>query len=99
MEWRGRNVLITGGAGQIGSHLTARLTASGANISVADNLWRGRILNLYVDGRPVIDLERRFFEVDLAEYQNCINVTKNVDTVFHLADFRNRRLRAFLLFY
>ena len=32
MNWSGRNVLITGGAGHIGSHLTATLIEKGANV-------------------------------------------------------------------
>jgi len=86
MEWRGLNVLITGGAGHIGSHLAARLFALGANVFVADNLWRGRMSNLYLDGRPVIDLDRKFFKLDLVDYSNCIAATRNMDTVYHLAD-------------
>ena len=42
MNWSGRNVLITGGAGHIGSHLTATLLEKGANVRIADNLWRGK---------------------------------------------------------
>ena len=42
MNWSGRNVLITGGAGHIGSHLTAELVKLGASVRVADNLWRGK---------------------------------------------------------
>lgn len=34
-------VLVTGGAGMIGSHLVDRLVALGADVTVADNLWRG----------------------------------------------------------
>jgi GDP-D-mannose 3', 5'-epimerase len=86
MDWQGRNVLITGGAGQIGSHLAARLVALGANIRIADNLWRGRISNLYADGQPIIDLDHEVLKTDLIEYGSCVNVTRNVDTVFHLAD-------------
>jgi len=86
MEWRGLNVLITGGAGHIGSHLAARLVSLGANVYVADNLWRGRVSNLYVDDRPMIDLNRQFLKVDLEEYSNCLLATRNMDTVYHLAD-------------
>jgi len=36
------NILITGGAGFIGSHLTKRLVNKGYNITVIDNLERGK---------------------------------------------------------
>lgn len=42
MNWNRKRVLVTGGAGQIGSHLVARLASYGAIVTVADNLWRGK---------------------------------------------------------
>ena len=87
MNWAGRNVLITGGAGHIGSHLAAELVKKGANIRIADNLWRGKKEYLFDDnGKPIIDFEKDFFEVDLREMKNCENVVKGMDTIFHLAD-------------
>ena len=86
MQWKGRRVLVTGGAGQIGSHLSARLSALGAEVSVVDNLWRGKKEYLIVDGRPVIDLENRFHQLDLLDYENCLKVAEGQDLVFHLAD-------------
>ena len=86
MDWRGKRVLVTGGAGQIGSHMVARLSAAEAIVSVADNLWRGRKSNLVVHGESVIDLDTRFFEVDLVDYENCVTVARDQDVVVHLAD-------------
>ena len=45
-SFQGKKVLVTGGAGQIGSHLVAALVQAGAEVSVADNLWRGKKSNL-----------------------------------------------------
>lgn len=87
MNWTGRRVLVTGGAGQIGSHLVAALSAAGADVSVADNLWRGHEANLrHADGRPVIDLSTRFHRVDLTDVEACLRATEGQDFVFHLAD-------------
>ncbi|MCS6325896.1 MAG: NAD-dependent epimerase/dehydratase family protein [Nitrospira sp.] len=87
MYWKNKRVLITGGAGQIGSHLVARLAAEGAQVTVADNLWRGKKSNLLAeDGVPVIDLEHRFLELDVAAYRNCERATEGQDVVYHLAD-------------
>lgn len=86
MNWQGKRVLVTGGAGQIGSHLTAKLVAAGADVAVADNLWRGRKSNLIVHGAPVIDFERNFHEVDLVDYGNCVTAVRDREIVFHLAD-------------
>lgn len=44
--WRGRRVLVTGGAGFIGSHVVERLVQAGARVRVADNLERGTVQNL-----------------------------------------------------
>ena len=65
MNWSGRNVLITGGAGHIGSHLTASLLEKGANVRIADNLWRGKKEYLLdKTGKSIINLEKDFLELD-----------------------------------
>ena len=63
MNWSGRNVLVTGGAGHIGSHLAAELKKKDANVRIADNLWRGKKEYLYEDGKPLIDFEKDFLEL------------------------------------
>jgi len=87
MNWSGRNVLITGGAGHIGSHLTSVLLERGANVRIADNLWRGKKEYLLDEnGKPIIDFEKDFLEIDLREMKNCEKAVKGMDTIFHLAD-------------
>jgi len=78
-------VLITGGAGSIGSNLTYKLLASGWDVYVADSLWRGRIENL-TRGSRQFDLNDRFSKVDLTSFTECRKVTKGFDYVIHLAD-------------
>lgn len=51
-------VLVTGGAGFIGSHIADRLAARGDEVCVVDNLYSGRRENL--------DPQRRFDEVDVS---------------------------------
>jgi len=70
----------------IGSNLVKRLVEEGHQVSVADNLWRGRLDNLYDNGHPLIDVERDFHERDLCNTEACLAVTKDVDIVYHLAD-------------
>ena len=41
--WEGKNVLVTGGAGFIGSHLVDRLIQNNAHVTIADNLSTGGI--------------------------------------------------------
>jgi UDP-glucose 4-epimerase len=57
----GRRVLITGGAGFIGSHLTERLLGEGCRVCVVDNLSTGRAGNLprAVDGLEVVESDLR----------------------------------------
>lgn len=46
VSWRNQRVLVTGGAGFIGSELTAQLIAAGARVTVLDSLLNGRRENL-----------------------------------------------------
>jgi nucleoside-diphosphate-sugar epimerase len=78
--WSGKSVLVTGGAGFIGSHLTPALVASGAHVTVVDNLERGSKERL----RAVWG-EITFHQVDLLDQQAAIQVCAGQDVVFHLA--------------
>ena len=85
--WNGKKVLVTGGAGFVGSSLVKRLVLEGASVQVIDSLWRGNLDNLKAaGGSSVIDLERSFHLVDLTEYNNCLRLIRDVDWVYHLAD-------------
>jgi GDP-D-mannose 3',5'-epimerase len=87
MRWAGKQVLITGGAGHIGSALTGELVNEGAHVRVVDNLWRGSKEYLLDDnGKPIIDLDKDFMDLDLRELQNCDRAMRDIDVVFHLAD-------------
>lgn len=80
MEWDEATVLITGGAGFIGSHLTERLLDKGCTVRIADDFSRGDLDNL----SGVFD-EVNVTPVDLTTAEGCIKATENVDYVFHLA--------------
>ena len=58
--------LITGGAGFIGSHLTQELAARGCDVSVWDNLFRGKYENI----AHVIHNNNYFYELDMAQEAN-----------------------------
>ena len=79
-------VLVTGGAGLIGSNLVRFLVRQGIHVIVADNLWRGRLENLFEGTKPVIDLERQFFDYDLRDFDQCLDLAKRATHVVHLAD-------------
>ncbi len=73
-----QRVLVTGGAGFIGSHLTDRLLASGAYVTVIDNLSNGH--------KGWVPDEATLIERDLTDPDALEGVlTSDVDRVFHLA--------------
>tara|TARA_Y100001970_G_C14175051_1_gene826475 strand:- start:211 stop:1191 length:981 start_codon:yes stop_codon:yes gene_type:complete len=81
------NILITGGLGLIGSNLLKRLISNKHyKIKIVDNLWRGKIENIYENNEPLLDLDKNFYKLDLTNYENCLKVTENIDLVIHLAD-------------
>lgn len=82
-----KSIMITGGCGMIGSNLTKRLVKEGWDVYVADNLWRGKLEYLNDEnGKPVIDLETRFFNKNLTKIEEAREVIGITDYVVHLAD-------------
>ena len=80
-------ILVTGGAGMIGSNLVKRLVYEGYDVFVADNLWRGKKEYLLSDDKGTMVIpNKNFHKVDLRDYKNCLKVTKKMDVVVHLAD-------------
>jgi UDP-glucose 4-epimerase len=75
-------VLITGGAGFIGSHLAHRLAKEGYYVVLLDNLQRGKI-------EYVSDLlsknQAKFVQGDVREYQTVFDCMKGAKYVFHEA--------------
>ena len=77
-------ILVTGGAGFIGSHLDDALIERGHNITVVDNLVLGRKENIeHLIGNPNF----RFIEVDLLDMPKMreIFAEGKFDMVYHLA--------------
>lgn len=77
---REKRVLVTGGAGFIGSHLTDQLLAAGSMVTVVDNLSTGRRENLPA-GHPRL----RFIEADLSHALGAFGPGEQFDEVYHLA--------------
>jgi len=78
--WQGKKVLITGGAGFIGSNLAAQLVALGSRVRVVDNLERGKLEYL----EPVSN-QVEFLQIDLTENRSCEQACRGMEIVFHLA--------------
>jgi GDP-D-mannose 3',5'-epimerase len=85
--FKNQRILVTGGAGFIGSTLVKRLVKEGAHVQVVDNLWRGSLDNLKLpDNSYAIDLETNFHNADLTDYSKSLEHIRDIDLVYHLAD-------------
>ncbi|MFA4701982.1 SDR family NAD(P)-dependent oxidoreductase [Pyrococcus kukulkanii] len=82
MKLKDKNILVTGGAGFIGSHLVDELVEIGANVIVVDNLKDGTLENL----KESID-RIKFYDTDVRDYQRIKEILEShsVEVVFHLA--------------
>lgn len=70
--YSGKKVLVTGGAGFLGSHLAEFPFDDVADVHVVDNMERGRLENLSGIKDNVI-----FFELVLRDFNSCKKVTGN----------------------
>ena len=80
MNWNNREVLVTGGASFIGSHLVEALVQAGATVKVADNFSSGKLANLQTIADKV-----EILEGDLKSWDFATQASKNCEIVFHLA--------------
>jgi UDP-glucose 4-epimerase len=82
----GATVLVTGGAGLIGSHIVDRLVDAGAGeIRVLDNLVRGRMDNL---SNAMARRKISFIEGDVRDRASVRRAVDGCDYVFHQAAIR-----------
>jgi len=79
----GRSVLVTGGAGFIGSHLVEELVGAGARVTVVDNLTKGQLENI-AGVRDRVDLHK--LDLREASFPAQLEETRP-EIVFHLAGF------------
>ncbi len=73
-------ILVTGGAGFIGSNLVDELLNQGYEVKVLDNLTTGRMENL---SNAAKNNKFKFYKGDLRDFDT--EVLKDVETIFHLA--------------
>jgi UDP-glucose 4-epimerase len=75
-------ILITGGAGFIGSHLTDKLVGEGHQVTVLDNLSTGRLENIqdHIHSKKIDYVEGSILNIDLVS-----RLVSESEYVFHLA--------------
>jgi UDP-glucose 4-epimerase len=79
MEMR---ILVTGGAGFIGSHLCEELIRAGHSVIAVDDLSTGELSNL----SSIINSENfKFVEGSILDIKLLLDVAEGVDYIFHLA--------------
>jgi UDP-glucose 4-epimerase len=77
-----KRVLVTGGAGFIGSHLVDRLVSSDRQVRVIDNLSTGKLANISQHlGKGAVD----FVKGDIKDFELAKKCVSDVDAVVHLA--------------
>ncbi len=77
-----RSILVTGGAGFIGSHLVEQLVQVGAKVTVLDNLSTGSFDNLHAIQHAI-----EFINGSVTDFNTCLHVCQNKEIVFHLAAY------------
>jgi UDP-glucose 4-epimerase len=82
---KNKRILITGGAGLIGSHIADLVAAEAAEVIVLDNFVRGRRENLEQAARAG---RVTIVEGDLLDRHLVANVMAGIDVVFHQAAIR-----------
>ena len=78
--WAQKKVLVTGGAGFIGSYLSELLVEAGASVTIADNLKRGSRDRV----QHILD-RAELVEADLYDEAVCRDVCRGKDVVLNLA--------------
>ncbi len=78
-----KNILLTGGAGYIGSLATKELLDLGYSVVVLDNLEKG--------SKKFIDKRAQFYKIDITDYKKLKKICsgKNFDIIFHFAGLKD----------
>ncbi|MFH1590470.1 MAG: NAD-dependent epimerase/dehydratase family protein [archaeon] len=84
-------VLVTGGAGFVGSHVAEYYAKAGEDVIIADNLWRGKLLKKKI---PNLDHNLKLLDkyknvtaknISITDAKKVEQVTKGCDVIIHTA--------------
>ena len=78
--YHGLPVLITGGCGFIGSHIAENLVATGAQVTIIDDLSTGFLHNIEHIRNNV-----QFIQASITDKDACFQATRGQKIIFHLA--------------
>lgn len=84
-------IIVTGGAGFIGSHLVDKLIAGGNEVTIIDNLSSGKMEFIEHHNK---DPNFKLIKLDMLELEQLKNAIKGADMVYHLAANPDVRLGA-----
>ena len=76
-----KEVVVTGGAGFVGSNLCRTLLENGAKVTAFDNLYSGKIEFI----KDLMDKGLNFVQEDIRDQAALEEATKNSEIIFHLA--------------
>jgi UDP-glucose 4-epimerase len=79
------NILVTGVAGMIGSHLLDALLEKGYNVIGIDNLSYGSLENI---NHNLEHKNFKFYKVDILDYETLKILGRDINTIIHLAAFK-----------
>ena len=82
IDLNGKKVLVTGGTGMVGQPLVELLIGEGCEVTVVSLDDRSRVQQDSIT----------FVQSDLRDFNNCLEVTKNQDIVFHVAGVKGSPL-------
>ena len=84
-------IIVTGGAGFIGSHVVDKLLTGGNEVTVIDNLSSGKMEFLE---HHIPDKNFKFVKLDMLELEKLTHAIKGADFIYHLAANPDVRLGA-----
>ena len=81
-ELTNKHVLVTGGAGFIGSNLCAYLLQNNVKVTCLDNLITGKLENIE---ELMSNANFKFMNGDITNLNDCTNACKDIDIILHQA--------------
>jgi nucleoside-diphosphate-sugar epimerase len=87
---KNKKVLVTGGAGFIGSHIVEQLLKNDNSVVVLDNFSSGKMENLsFVENLSRATDQYELIKEDIRDYDICLRACEGVDVIIHQAALRS----------